>query len=162
MSDYEELKKRAMLATPGPWVEVDDEDSAGGAVFIIPDTDLWTPPICRITIEADAAFIAAANPHAVLGLIADLESYQQGAKAEADAGDEVRAEVVRLKSEVARSTEREILQLAEIESLRKVANELRRFSVCEHMHHDRPDQHEADEPCKVLTRIDAIIAMESL
>jgi hypothetical protein len=46
---------------------------------------------------------------------------------------------------------------AENESLRKVANELRRFAVCEHMHHDKIDQHEHDEPCKVLRRIDSAL-----
>lgn len=46
-----------------------------------------------------ADFIAAANPSAVLALIADLESYKQGAKIEADAGDEARSEVAKLKAE---------------------------------------------------------------
>ena len=49
----------------------------------------------------------------------------------------------------------------ESEALRKVADELRRFAVCEHVHHDRADQHEADEPCKVLVRIDAAMSKET-
>lgn len=70
---YEELKKAAEAATPGPWYEQDDEDSAAGAVFIMPESEAWAPPICRITVESNAAFIAAANPSAVLALIAENE-----------------------------------------------------------------------------------------
>jgi hypothetical protein len=47
----------------------------------------------------DAEFIAAANPAAVLELIAELQGYQQGADVEAQAADEARAEVRRLKAE---------------------------------------------------------------
>ena len=47
--------------------------------------------------------------------------------------------------------------VAENESLRKVANELRRWASCEHVHHDKKDQHEYDQPCKVLARIDAAL-----
>lgn len=49
--------------------------------------------------------------------------------------------------------------MAENESLRKVATELRRFASCEHLHHDKPDQHEADEPCKVIIRLDAAMGL---
>jgi hypothetical protein len=52
--------------------------------------------------------------------------------------------------------ERDALK-AENESLRKVANELRRFAMCEHLHHDKIDQHEYDQPCKVLARIDSAL-----
>lgn len=111
MNDYSELKKRALDATPGPWYEQDDEDSAAGAVFIMPESDLWTPPICRITTEFNAAYIAAANPAVILELI------------------------------------------AESESLRKIAEELLRSVDCNHVHHCKADQHEYDEPCKVILRI---------
>jgi len=80
MSDYCELKKRAMDATPGPWYEQDDEDSAAGAVFVMPESDVWMPPICRITTEANAAYVAAANPAAILELIAENESLRKDAE----------------------------------------------------------------------------------
>lgn len=70
---YEKLKKAAEAATQGPWYEQDDEDSAAGAVFIMPESATYAAPICRITVEANAAFIAAANPSAVLALIAENE-----------------------------------------------------------------------------------------
>lgn len=74
--------------------------------------------------------------------------------------DALLAEIKQLKAEIARSTEREIHQLAEIEVLRKIATELRRWASCEHVHHDKRDQHEFDEPCKVLERIDAAMSKE--
>lgn len=73
MSEYSELKKRAEAATAGPWIEQDDEDSAAGAIFIVPESDTWIPPICRITAERDAAYVAAANPHEILGMIAEID-----------------------------------------------------------------------------------------
>lgn len=51
-------------------------------------------------IDAVTAFLAATKPAVVLGLIADLDGYKQGAKVEADAADEARAEVRRLKAEL--------------------------------------------------------------
>lgn len=48
----------------------------------------------------------------------------------------------------------------EIEDLRKIATELRRWASCEHVHHDKRDQHEYDEPCKVLARIDKVLSKE--
>ncbi len=49
---------------------------------------------------------------------------------------------------------------AENESLRKIASELRRGSSCESVHHDHREQHEFDEPCKVLARIDVELSRE--
>lgn len=85
MSDYSELKMRAAAATPGPWIEQDDEDSAAGAVFIVPESSVWVPPICRITSERDAAYVAAANPHEILGSIAEID--QLKAELECARGD---------------------------------------------------------------------------
>lgn len=51
-----------------------------------------------------------------------------------------------------------LVLIAENEALRKVANELRRFATCEAVHHDQPDWHKYDEPCKVLARIDSILS----
>lgn len=49
---------------------------------------------------------------------------------------------------------------SDIEALRKITTELRRWASCEHIHHDTRDYHEHDEPCKVLARIDAILNKE--
>ena len=50
--------------------------------------------------------------------------------------------------------------IAENEALREIATELRRWASCEHVHHDKLDQHEFDEPCKVLARIDKVLSKE--
>lgn len=44
--------------------------------------------------------------------------------------------------------------------LRKIATELRRWASCEHVHHDKHDQHGSYEPCKVLARIDRALSKE--
>lgn len=44
-----------------------------------------------------------------------------------------------------------------VEALRKVATELSRFTICEDVHHDKPDWHDYGEPCKVLARIDSVL-----
>ena len=114
MSDNSELKKLAEAATPGPWSMCGEADGSEGFEII---QDIWnergthtgkdvvvyewsdeSDPLGVIN-RKDAEFIAAANPAVVLGLIADLDGYKQGAKVEADAADEARAEVRRLKAE---------------------------------------------------------------
>ena len=81
MNDYSNLKMRAEAAN----VEALDNISRG-----------YEEPINRYAREI---FHYVANPTVVLALLAELDGYQQGAKAEADAGDEAREEVRRLKEE---------------------------------------------------------------
>jgi len=50
--------------------------------------------------EPQQAFAQAASPQIVLALLDQLDAYQQGAKAEADAGDEARREAKRWKGMV--------------------------------------------------------------
>lgn len=61
-----------------------------------------------------------------------------------------------------RSPEQEEIERlrAENEVLRKIATELRRWASCEHVHHDKRDQHGSYEPCKVLARIDKVLSKE--
>ncbi len=40
----------------------------------MPKSESWAPPICRISVESNAAFIAGANPSEVLDLIADRDA----------------------------------------------------------------------------------------
>lgn len=42
-------------------------------------------------------------------------------------------------------------------SLRGIAEELLRSVDCNHVHHRKADQHEHDEPCKVILRIQAAL-----
>lgn len=49
---------------------------------------------------------------------------------------------------------------AEVEKLRKLATELRGSAECNNVHHCTAEQHDLDEPCKVLARIDAAMGQE--
>jgi hypothetical protein len=75
MSDYEELQKLAMACRTENCADEDEQ------------------------ARNEREFLLSVDPEEVLDLIAELKSYQQGAKAEADAGDEARAEVRKLIAE---------------------------------------------------------------
>lgn len=122
MSDYSELKRLSDAATPGPWVKTIDGVMPEGEKFGIFGN------FGANNGEANRGFIAAANPAVVLALIADVEGLRaQHGRDSAElrslcqARDDARKDRDQLKAEVARSTEREIMQLAEIEELRKDA-----------------------------------------
>jgi hypothetical protein len=83
-------------------------------------------------------FIATANPATILSLLAEFERLEligriscnfDGYKAVLDERDQLKAANKSLRAEVARSTERELLQLAELESLRKDAERNNRMLV---------------------------------
>ena len=95
MTDYTELRKLADAAyPPGPW-EVSTEDPTevwdGRDSDCIAECDV--DALMPDTIKANAAFIAAANPVRVLALLDELQDYKDGARAEAERGDELAAEV---------------------------------------------------------------------
>jgi len=91
MDKLSELKAVAMAVTPGPWVSVDDEWSDGyhanitneersdSSIIAIAQVDGggsesdFDDPF-RTEQQANAAFIAAANPAAILELLADNEA----------------------------------------------------------------------------------------
>jgi hypothetical protein len=76
-----EMEKLARLATPGPWNVVYDTNVKGtrrdvGYETVIANTGTFSSNACDVTPEnqANAAFIAAANPAAVLALIAERDA----------------------------------------------------------------------------------------
>ena len=73
MTDAEllELEQKAKAATPGPW------DCGGVEVFL----GEWNPLIAMCNSEDNAAYIAAANPAAILELIAELRQARASLKA---------------------------------------------------------------------------------
>lgn len=98
MMDTTDLKKLAEAAPEGPWF---GPEYAPGTSYVF-DVDLGTLlEYQSIDSEKDAClrYVAAANPAAVLAMIAELNDFKQGSKVEADAGDEARAEVRKLKDE---------------------------------------------------------------
>jgi hypothetical protein len=65
-----ELKKLAEAATPGPWIAGDDEDSDYFLVGPHDGDGLVFHPVVTLHTEANADYIAAANPAAILKLLA--------------------------------------------------------------------------------------------
>lgn len=71
-----ELKELAEKATPGPWVAGDDEDSDYFLVGPCGDDGIVYQSVVKLHSETNADYIAAANPAAILELIAKLEDAQ--------------------------------------------------------------------------------------
>lgn len=67
-----ELEELAAGATEGPWKYETDEDSCYGAVFVKPDTEHYSPPICRIDHNVTAEFVAATDPTTIMAITAEL------------------------------------------------------------------------------------------
>lgn len=78
-----ELKELAEKATPGPWLHEKENVHTGGVCSVNqggePWFEVWSPNWMDAPAqnnEADAAYIAAANPAAILELITQLEDAQ--------------------------------------------------------------------------------------
>lgn len=97
MTDTDKLKRLAEAATPGPWSAADWDDDFGENRFTVQATEpeklspgqssIWPDGIRSIRVAEteygqrpleDAAFIAAANPQAILSLIAEIEALTSG------------------------------------------------------------------------------------
>lgn len=91
MNNIEELKNAAMKATPGPWFGMDEDWSDGENIQITCESREGVIEIAKVEgggsesgfsdpfkseQQANAIFIALANPSALLDLIAQLEAAQ--------------------------------------------------------------------------------------
>lgn len=170
MKDYSELKRLSDAATPGNWNHYRHGVIKGGPS--IQFTNGSAQQQIAMTTGADwmrpdeqcanADFIAAANPAAVLELIAENERYLK--LVERMAGQYVPltelegvpgwSRVVELVEVVA---ERDKLKI-EVEVMRNLARELRGSAECTNVDHCKSEQHDTNEPCKVLARIDAAMS----
>lgn len=96
MSDLQELRQLAEAATPGMWEATNEQDNRigrhgdpdGVAVVawilgarVVTPSDAggpeWRPSSYPVQVQADAQFIAACSPDAVLGLIARAEKAER-------------------------------------------------------------------------------------
>lgn len=71
----DDLRRLAEAATPGPWW--DAHRSAHGVRRIFRDRDL----IADVPIEADAAYLAACSPHAILALLDERDRLREALEA---------------------------------------------------------------------------------
>ena len=109
-----------------------------------PDSKLFERPECE-------SFIDSARPDVVLALIAEVEGLRaQHGRDSAELRNLCQARYDARK-------ERDQLK-AEVEALRNLARELRGSAECTNVHHCKSEQHDLDEPCKVLARIDAAMS----
>ncbi|HBO3198726.1 TPA: ead/Ea22-like family protein [Pseudomonas aeruginosa] len=102
MTDTNKLKELAERATPGPWSAAWEEGDdtawpnlfpviqAGNGEVVIGNEGFYTD---LEQDKANATFCAAANPQAILGLIADLEEARNGMEYQP---------IMRLKNEIDR------------------------------------------------------------
>ena len=75
-ADYDTLRKLAQEATPGPWLDMASPPTEVRADVRGPGPmRSYVACSCRV---ADAAFIAAANPQVVLGLLDEIARLQAG------------------------------------------------------------------------------------
>lgn len=113
MTDTNKLKELAERATPGPWSAAWEEGDdtawpnlfpviqAGNGEVVIGNEGFYTD---LEQDKANATFCAAANPQAILGLIADLEEARNGMEYQP---------IMRLKNEIDRlKAENEALRRA--------------------------------------------------
>lgn len=156
MSDHSELKKLAEAcgdlnwrAIQENWTELAIRDDHGYIATMRTKSGKHAGP-CPDR-ESKAKFLCAVTPVAVLALIAEVEGLRaQHGRDSAElrslcqARDDARKERDQLK--------------AEIEALRNLARELRGSAECTNVHHCKSEQHDLDEPCKVLARIDAAMS----
>ncbi|MBW6333102.1 hypothetical protein KZ851_03045 [Pseudomonas aeruginosa] len=91
MTDHAELRRLAKAATPGPWTLYVPEDYQGpeelpgyGVECAEGRAIVWgaLEPETGCQFDRDAEFIAAANPQAILGLIAEVDLLSARLKAE--------------------------------------------------------------------------------
>lgn len=77
MSDHSELKKLAEYATPGPWVAQHPNAGQRGSEVA---SEGGLNQVCADLGPSNALYIAAANPAAVLALIAEVEALRKDAE----------------------------------------------------------------------------------
>lgn len=127
MDKLSELKAAAMAATPGPWF-VHEKPCEDGNYGIDTSDNEWTAEavvwwgFARESIwrEEDARFIAAANPAAVLALLAELE-----AKALEGRCIEQERELFRVERTAHQQHAQELeKRIAELEAIRAAAEKL--------------------------------------
>jgi hypothetical protein len=93
-AEQERLREAAKAATPGPWVHRFDPGNPAGVQHGVRLTGEFGPWVCdcldnadknaddRVAGERNAAYIAAANPSAILDLLALVEKLQGDAPEE--------------------------------------------------------------------------------
>lgn len=164
MSDYSELKRLAEAAL-----------NDNGDYVALNDYGMAVPPAVVLDLIAEVEHLSIREDvlenlcDARFRINLDLETERDRLKAEVGrlkAGVNYdMEEIERIQSEYDKQfrkardlrAERDNLK-TEVEALRNLARELRGSAECINVHHCKSEQHDLDEPCKVLARIDAAMS----
>lgn len=173
--DIQKLKVLAEAATNGPWIAGEEHESQSFEGYTVGDSEGWVAMLGTANEDGrNADFIAAANPAAVLDLIAKIERLQRFEIAYQEFSDKTdwvqetahwselgmhRADVLRKRCDDLNSHNQ--AQADEIVRLRKAGAELIESAQCHHLHHEKADQHEPGEPCGAVARLTAAFGKES-
>ena len=175
MTDIKTLKALAEAAGPQDREiqesDYGDEHWFGGDGCGQIQVGVWVGGGCKKSqgewqqLKADAKFIAAANPAAVLELISEIDRLNSLLTSVVDQhapltdleGVPGWSRVVELREVVG---ERDQLK-ADNEALRNLSTELRGAAYCHNLHHCRAEFHEPGELCKVLERIDSVMSKQA-
>lgn len=114
MDKFSELKATALAATPGPWESEYDDWSDGDDALISSESRDGMVAIAKVNgggeesgydepfsseQQANAAFIAAANPAAVLALLAEYDASQKALKSVTELWNEQRQRLAELEEQ---------------------------------------------------------------
>jgi len=103
MTDYTELKRLAEAATPGPWSAGEEHESTSFQGYTVGDAEGWIAVFGTANDDGrNAAFMAAANPAAILALIAENEQFRVDRANAMDDACLIAGEREQLKAEVDR------------------------------------------------------------
>lgn len=93
MSDYSELKRIAEMAPTGPWASENDSlfFKEDGCTYHLLDAGAGHD-VSEKDYYAALNFIAAANPHAVLALIAEVERLKAGVNSDMEEIERIQSE----------------------------------------------------------------------
>ena len=162
MKDYSELKR--MAEDVKGWDKMtecwpSDENGPDWQVGRLDEEDNRWPLMTVDTEQYDqeqdapkvAQYYAAANPVAVLALISDNERLKVDLREQKDAKLGLSWAIGEIMGE------RDKLKI-EVEVMRNLARELRGSAECTNVDHCKSEQHDTNEPCKVLARIDAAMS----
>jgi hypothetical protein len=101
--DIQKLKALAEAATPGPWTVSEEHESASFQGYVAGDADGWIAIFGTANQDADNAdYVAAANPAAVLELIADVEANRHEREVVCANYDQLKAENEELRKDAER------------------------------------------------------------
>ena len=131
--DVAELRRLAEAATPGPWWHEWADGDDWWAVYGQPTGDMVCPEVCTMWGADESAYIAAANPAAVLGLLDEADALRAELAHTTEVRRTLAAGVERLIALVAHMTEARDNARTEVERLTGQIEAAKRIGLGAHL-----------------------------